>query len=122
MIWRTLADLALLLHVGFIVFVIVGGFLAIRWPQVAWFHLPALIWGVTIEFAGWICPLTPLETWLLRAGGETGYRGGFIEHYGLMVIYPTGLTPQGQWFLGASLLLVNLLAYALFYRKWLKDR
>lgn len=122
MLWRILADLTLLFHLIFIIFVIVGGFLAIRWPGMAWVHLPAMVWGVAIEFAGWICPLTPLENWLLRAGGQAGYSGGFIERYLLPVIYPTHLTPEMQIYLGAGVLFINLIAYALFFRYRVKDR
>lgn len=122
MLWRILADLTLLIHLAFIIFVIVGGYLAIRWPGLAWVHLPAMVWGVAIEFGGWICPLTPLENWLLRAGGLAGYSGGFIERYLLPVIYPTRLTHEVQIYLGAGVLLINLIAYALFYRYRIKDR
>ncbi|MGE3787485.1 MAG: DUF2784 domain-containing protein [Nitrospirales bacterium] len=121
MLWRILADLILLIHLAFIIFVIVGGFLAIRWPRLAWVHLPAMVWGAAIEFSGWICPLTPLENWLLRTGGLAGYSGGFIEQYVLPVIYPTSLTPKMQIYLGAGVLLINLVAYALYSRRWSKD-
>lgn len=122
MLWRILADLVLLIHLLFIIFVIIGGFLAIRWPGMAWVHLPAMVWGVAIEFAGWICPLTPLENWLLRAGGKAGYSGGFIERYLLPIIYPTHLTPEIQIYLGAAVLFINLIAYGLFFKYRLKDR
>ena len=121
MLWRILADLVLLIHLSFILFVMVGGFLALRWRGLAWVHLPAMVWGVAIEFGGWICPLTPLENWLLRAGGRAGYSGGFIERYVLPVIYPTGLTPKIQMYLGAGVLLINLVAYVLYYRRWSKE-
>ena len=118
MIWRILGDLVLLIHLAFIIFVIVGGFLAVRWPGLAWVHLPAVVWGTAIELGGWICPLTPLENWLLRAGGHAGYGGGFIEHYGLAVIYPRGLTHEIQMYLGAGAFVINLVAYTLYYRRW----
>ncbi|MDR4493108.1 MAG: DUF2784 domain-containing protein [Nitrospirales bacterium] len=121
MFWRILADLVLLVHLSFILFVIVGGFLALRWRGLAWIHLPAMVWGVAIEFGGWICPLTPLENWLLRAGGLAGYSGGFIERYVLPIIYPIGLTPKMQMYLGAGILVINLVAYALYYRRWSKE-
>ena len=120
--WRALADLVLLLHFGFIVFVLVGGFLTIRWRWFPWVHLPAMMWGAAIVFVGWVCPLTPLENWLRKAGGEAGYSGGFIEHYALPLIYPAGLTPQIQVFLGLGVLLVNLGVYAfVFWRRSKKD-
>ena len=112
MFWGVLADLVLLIHFAFIIFVLFGGFLVIRWSWLAWVHLPSVIWGAAIEFLGLICPLTPLENWLRHTSGETGYTKGFIEHYILPVVYPTDLTPQIQLFLGFGLVILNLGIYA----------
>lgn len=111
MLFRALADAVLLLHLAFVLFVVAGGLLALRWRWMPWLHLPALAWAVWIEFSGRICPLTPLENWLWRAGGKGGYQGGFVEHYVLPVLYPDGLTRELQWTLGAGLVLFNLLVY-----------
>ena len=92
---------------------VAGGLLALRWRWVPWLHLPALGWGATVEFTGWICPLTPLENWLRAAGGEAGYAGGFIEHYLLPLLYPAALTRDTQLVLGAGLVGFNLLVYSL---------
>lgn len=117
MIYRWLADGVVLIHGAFVIFVVVGGFLALRWRKLVWVHLPAAIWGVMIEFAGWICPLTPLENALRARAGDAGYAGGFIEHYVLRALYPGGLTPTVQWVLGTFALAVNVVAYTLFIRK-----
>lgn len=106
-----LADLVVVLHFCFVLFVLFGGVLALRWPRVAWVHLPAAAWGALIEFAGWICPLTPLENWLRRQGGIAGYEGGFVEHYVLPVLYPGALTRNIQLVLGVIVLLLNILIY-----------
>jgi hypothetical protein len=90
-----------------------GGLLVLRWQWVAVLHVPAAIWGILIEFAGWICPLTPLENSFRRLGGEAGYAGGFIDHYIQPVVYPSGLTRGTQVVLGSLALLVNLIAYGL---------
>ena len=111
MLYRWLADLTLVVHLGFIVFVVVGGFLVLRWPRLVWLHVPCAIWGLLIELAGWICPLTPLENALRRAGGAAGYSGGFIEHYILPIIYPGGLTRSIQIALGIGVVIINLVAY-----------
>lgn len=111
--YRLLADAVVLLHLAFVLFVVAGGLLAFRWRRAPWLHLPALAWGGWIEFSGSICPLTPLETALRRAGGEAGYAGGFVEHYLLPVLYPPGLTNATQWALGIGLLLFNAAVYAL---------
>lgn len=105
------ADLLVLLHLAFIVFVLLGGLLVWRWWRVVFLHLPASVWGVLLEFNGWQCPLTPLEQQLRVAAGEAGYSGSFIAHYLLPVIYPAGLTPGFQMALGAGALLINLVIY-----------
>ncbi|UDM50573.1 DUF2784 domain-containing protein [Cupriavidus sp. MP-37] len=112
-----LADLVVIAHALFIVFVVAGGLLVLRWPRAAWVHLPAAVWGVLIEWAGWICPLTPLENTLRRAAGQAGYSGGFVERYLLPLIYPAGLTPAVQLWLGMVVLVVNVAIYALWWRR-----
>src|SRR5512144_911769 len=102
MLYQRLADLVVVIHFAFVLFVVLGAFLVLRWPRLAWVHLPAAVWGVLIEYAGWICPLTPLEHWLRRAAGESGYEGGFVEHYIIPVLYPLGLTRMTQWVLGTA--------------------
>jgi hypothetical protein len=111
MYWKLLADAVVLAHLAFIAFVVGGGFLAWRFRKAVLAHLPALAWGVWIEASGWICPLTPLENHFRELAGEMGYRGGFIEHYILPVIYPPGLTRDTQWTLAGLLIALNLLAY-----------
>ncbi|GAC1411996.1 MAG: DUF2784 domain-containing protein [Gemmatimonadaceae bacterium] len=113
MIYRALADLVVALHLTFVLFVLLGALLVLRWPRLAWLHLPAATWGVLIEYAGWICPLTPLENSLRARGGEAGYSGGFIEHYIQPVLYPSGLTRAAQFGLGSIVLILNLVAYGL---------
>jgi hypothetical protein len=105
------ADIVVLVHVGFVLFVVLGGLLVLRWRRLAWLHVPAVVWGVTIEWAGWICPLTPLEHSLRRRGGATGYRGDFIEHYLLPLLYPAQLTREWQTMLGGAALAVNVFVY-----------
>ena len=115
--YRGAADLVLVVHFFFVVFVILGGLLALRWRRVAWVHVPVALYGATIEFLGFICPLTPLEIWLRKRGGEAGYEGGFIEHYILAALYPTGLTREIQIGLGILVLLLNAGIYAVWWRR-----
>ena len=117
MMYRLLADAVVLFHFTFVLFVILGGFLLRRWPRLVYLHVPIAIWGVLIEFAGWICPLTPLENHLRRLGGEAGYEGGFIDHYIIPVLYPGGLTRTLQYVLGVLALLINIQAYLLYFRR-----
>ena len=111
MLYRTLADAVLVVHLVFIVFVVAGAGLVLRWPRLVWLHLPAAAWGTLIELAGWVCPLTPLESRLRALGGEAGYQLSFIERYLLPVIYPGALTRDLQIVLGVAVLLVNAAAY-----------
>ena len=112
MLYRALADLVLLVHLAFVVFVILGGLLVLRRPMWARLHLPCAAWGVLIEFAGWICPLTPWEVSLRIRGGEAGYAGGFIAHYVTAALYPAGLTRGVQIVLGLFALLLNAAIYS----------
>ena len=114
MLYRALADGTLVLHFTFVLFVVAGGLLALRWPRIAWVHVPVALYGAAIEFVGFICPLTPLEQWLRRRGGEAGYTGGFIEHYITAAIYPTGLTREIQIALGVGVLVLNGVVYGVF--------
>lgn len=116
MIYRALADLVVVIHLMFVVFVVAGGFLLRRWPKLVFVHVPAAIWGVLIEFAGWICPLTPLENALRARGGQAGYEGGFIEHYLIPLLYPAALSRGTQLALGGFVLAVNVVAYVLAWR------
>jgi len=113
LIYRALADLVLVVHLTFVLFVVLGGLLVLRWPRAAWLHVPAAIWGVLIEYTGWICPLTPLENSFRTRGGEMGYSGGFIEHYIQPLLYPAGLTRSTQLVLGSLVLVLNLTAYGI---------
>jgi hypothetical protein len=117
MIHRVAADAVLLLHLGFILFVLLGGALALRWRLAPLLHLPAVAWGVYIELSGGLCPLTPLENRLRIAAGEAGYTGGFIEHYLVPLIYPAGLTQDVQYVLAAIVVGVNALAYGWVWRR-----
>jgi len=110
-VYPLLADLVVWLHLGFVVFVGLGGLLLIRWPRLIWIHLPAVCWGVAIELSGWICPLTPFENWLRRKGGEANYQFDFVAHYLLPILYPQGLTRRSQILLGVLVLLVNVAIY-----------
>ena len=106
------ADIVVLLHLGFILFVALGGLFVLRWPRLAWAHLPAVVWGALVELTGWICPLTPVENRLRIAAGDLAYTGGFIERYIVPIVYPTGLTRGMQLALGTAVIVVNLAVYA----------
>jgi hypothetical protein len=110
---RIAADLVLVVHLAFIVFVVLGGLLALRWRRAPWLHLPAATWGALAALRGWICPLTPLEIRLRHAAGQEGYEGGFVEHYIFPLVYPEALTREIQVGLGLSVLAVNAAIYAL---------
>jgi len=108
---RLAADVLVAVHAAFVVYVTLGGLLVLRWPRTAWAHVPAVIWGITIEFGGWVCPLTPIENHLRQRGGSAGYEGDFIEHYVLPLLYPVSLTRSSQMLLGSLALIVNAAVY-----------
>lgn len=112
MIYRLGADVLVVLHLGFVLFVVLGGLLARRRRPLVWLHLAAVAWGAGIELAGGICPLTPLENHLRRLGGQEGYAGDFVVRYLLPVLYPGALTHRIQIVLGLAVLLLNLAIYA----------
>jgi len=115
--FRLLADATVVLHLAFVVFVLVGGLLVLRWRRVAWAHLPAAAWAAWIEFADWVCPLTPLENWLRGRGGQAAYTSDFIDYYVLPVLYPSALTRELQWPLGSVVLILNAAVYLAVYRR-----
>lgn len=119
---RLLADLLVVLHLLFILFVVFGGLLVLRWRWVAWLHLPCAAWGALVEFTGWICPLTPLENRLRLEAGQAGYSGGFIDHYVIPLVYPPGLTPAWQVALGVAVLVINGALYGLLIRRLRRRR
>ncbi len=120
MLYRVLADCVVVIHAAFVVFVVLGGFLAWHWRGVVWVHVPCALWGAAIEYAGWICPLTPLENALRARAGLQGYAGGFIEHYLTPVLYPAGLTRSTETVFGTLVLVVNLIAYGVLVRRLLR--
>jgi hypothetical protein len=116
-VYSLVADAVLILHFAFVLFVVLGGVFVLRWPRVAWAHVPTAIWGAAIEFGGWICPLTPLENTLRDAAGEATYRGDFVARYLMPVIYPEGLTRETQVVLGAVVLMLNAAIYTIAVRR-----
>jgi hypothetical protein len=117
MIFRLLADAVALFHAAFVAFVVLGGLAVLRWRRLAWVHLPVVAWGALVEFAGLICPLTPLENALRARAGQAGYAGGFVDHYVFGALYPSGLTARTQFALGVLVLVVNGVAYGFVYRR-----
>lgn len=111
------ADVIVLVHLLFVLFVMFGVLFALRWPGAIWMHAPALIWGLIVEFADLTCPLTPLENRLRVAAGEAGSREDFLSQWLVTVLYPEFLTRDLQFFLGGSLLFMNMGLYAYVLRK-----
>lgn len=115
--YSILADAVIIIHFLFIAFVVAGGLLVWRRPCLAWIHLPAVAWGAGIEFMGGTCPLTPLENYLRRLGGESTYSGDFVVQYLLPVIYPENLTSVMQYILGGLVIVINLIVYGMIIRR-----
>ena len=117
MLARIAADAVLVVHLAFVLFVVFGGLLVLRWPKLAWVHVPAAVWAALVEVNGWICPLTPLEVALREAAGEAGYRGDFLQHYLFALLYPEGLTRAMQVGLGGFVVLINAAIYVVILRR-----
>ena len=115
--YHALADLIILVHIAFIVFVLLGGLLAFRWRWMPSAHLPAVAWGAAVEFFGWVCPLTPLENVLRRAGNGAGYSVSFVERYLVPLVYPAELTHELQLLLGGAVVAVNALVYFFVFHR-----
>lgn len=115
--YNLLADVIVLAHFLFIAFVICGGFLVIRWPRVAFVHLPAAIWGAVVEIFGWVCPLTPLENNFRLLAGNSSYSGDFVARYLIPLIYPENLTTTIQQLFGGVVITVNMIIYTIAVRK-----
>ena len=116
MIYRILADIVLIAHLCFVLFVIFGGLLVLYRRRIIYLHLPALVWGIIVEFFRLMCPLTYLEKYLRELGGETAYAGDFIEHYITSIIYPN-VSPQTIFLLGILLIVFNLIVYYNIFRQ-----
>lgn len=117
MAYRAAADAILVAHLAFVLFVVLGALLLLRWPRFAWLHIPAVVWAAFIEFSGTICPLTPLEVALRQRAGQAGYGGGFIDHYVVSLLYPEGLTQNTQAMLGAVVVAINAAIYIVAFRR-----
>ncbi|MEE3202326.1 MAG: DUF2784 domain-containing protein [Acidobacteriota bacterium] len=116
MLYQLAADVLSVTHMAFVVFVGIGVVAVWRWPRLVWCHVPAIFWGVTVELSGGVCPLTPLEQWLLTQGGQMGYQGAFLTHYLSPLLYPTGLTVDWQLFLASLAVVVNVFGYYFVWR------
>lgn len=116
MIYNLAATAIALVHLAFIVFVLFGGILLLKWPRLMWLHLPSAVWGVAIELFGWWCPLTKWENHFLLRAGRAGYTDGFVSHYIMPVIYPAGLTRGIEVAIGIFVLVLNVAVYVRVFR------
>lgn len=116
MVFKLAATALALIHLAFILFVVFGGLLLLKWPKLVWVHIPAAVWGALIEFAGWYCPLTSMENAMLRRAGQSGYTGGFVAHYLFALIYPAGLSRGLEIGIGLFVLVVNVSVYVRVFR------
>jgi hypothetical protein len=114
---RLLADFVLVIHLAYVVFVVLGGVWVLKWWKAAWLHVPAVLWAAIVEYAGWICPLTPIENWFLMKAGEPGYQGDFLGRCLGPVLYPDNLTREMQLILGTLVVTVNVVIYGYVFLK-----
>ena len=117
MVYQIIADLVVAIHLGFVLFAVVGAALILRWRWILWLHLPAAAWAIWIEFSGGICPLTPLENWLRIKAGQGAYASDFVAVYLLPILYPTGITRNVQILLAIAVIVINVTIYGLIIYK-----
>ena len=115
--YKFFADVVLLIHFTFILFVVFGGFTVLKWRRILYYHIPVALWGAAIEVGGWVCPLTTLEIELRVRAGSGFYTGGFIDHYLIPIVYPPGLTQHLQYYFAAGVIIINATAYYLVWKK-----
>lgn len=113
---KLVVDTIIILHFVFVLFVLFGALLLLRWRRLVWLHIPALIWGVLVELNGWVCPLTPLENRLRADAGLGMYHGDFVMHYIMPVLYPENLTRTTQLLFGITVIIVNIVIYLYVFR------
>ena len=111
------ADLTLIVHFAFIIFVVFGALLFFVSTKIIYVHVPALIWGIYIELTHSVCPLTYLENWFLQKANLTTYSEGFIQNYLVPIVYPKNLTEDLQTYLGIVLIVINMIMYGLIISK-----
>ena len=114
------AELTLIIHFAFILFVVFGALLFFILKKVIYIHFPALIWGIYIELTHSVCPLTYLENWFLQKANLTTYSEGFIQNYLVPIIYPTNFTNDLQLYLGITLIIINIIIYGFIISKFKK--
>jgi len=115
------ADLILIIHFTFVLFVVFGALLIFVSIKIIFIHIPAVIWGSYIELTNSICPLTYLENWFLHKANLTTYSEGFIQNYLVPIVYPMNLTKDLQIYLGITLIILNIIVYVLILNKLKKN-
>lgn len=115
-IYLWLANVIIVIHFLFIIFVLLGGFLVLKWPKIIWLHLPAISWGFLVELNGWLCPLTPWENRFRELAGKLSYEGDFIGQYLIPLIYPVNLTRELQYVFAVIVIAINALIYYYIWR------
>ena len=115
MAYRWLADAVVIVHFATVLFVIAGGLLVVRWRKAAWVHLPIIAWVVFAECFHRTCPLTYLENWFNQRAGAAAYKGDFVSHWIVPVLYPQGLTDQIQLVLGSGIFVINVALYGVAF-------
>ena len=116
MIYRLFADIILIIHFGYLLFVVFGGFFMLRWRGLWKFHLPAVIWGFLVQYFVWICPLTTWENYFRELGGQSGYENGFIDYFVTSILYPN-INAEVHTILAITLVLLNLAIYFYIFNR-----
>ncbi len=109
------ADLTLIVHFAFIIFVVFGGILFLISTKIIYVHVPTLLWGIYIELTHSICP--HLENWFLQKANLKTYSEGFIQNYLVPIVYPKNLTEELQIYFAIALVVINSIIYGFIFNK-----
>lgn len=82
------AAVLVVLHLAFLAYMVVGGFLALRRFAWIWPSVGVTVYSIYVTLTDFTCPVTTLEKWLLEVGGRTPYEGSFTAHYLRGTLYP----------------------------------
>lgn len=117
MTWRLLARAVAAVHVSYVVFVMLGSLLVLRWPALLGVHLLAVVWAGATMIFDLGCPLTPWEKTFWKRGGREPYEEGFLQHHVLRTRFDPASSRRNHILLGAFVLTLNAIVYLVVLRR-----
>lgn len=112
MLYRALARTLAAVHITYVVFVVAGSLLVLRWPSLVWAHVACILWAFATMTTDLGCRLTTWEKSLWRRGGVEPYPEGFLQHHVLHTVFPAEESRVAHIKLGVAVVVLNLAVYA----------